>query len=42
VVLTTQGLERWPKALATVAGPLGGRSELSEVVPVNLLASEEE
>jgi len=42
VVLTSQGSERWPKALATVAGPPGGRSELSEVVSVNLLASEEE
>ena len=42
MVLTLRGSERWPKALATVTGPPGGRSELSEVVPVNLLASEEE
>ena len=42
MVLTLQGSERWPKALATVAGPPGGRSELSEVVPANLFMSEEE
>ena len=41
MVLTLRGSERWPKALATVTGPPGGRSELSEVVPANLLASEE-
>ena len=42
MVLTLRGSERWPKVLAMVAGTPGGRSELSEVVPANLLAFEEE
>ena len=42
MVLTLRGSGRWPKVLATVVGPPGGRSELSEVVLVNLLMSEEE
>ena len=42
MVLTWQGSEGEPKALATVVGPPGGCSGLSEAVPVNLLVSIEE
>ena len=40
-MLTSQGSERWPKALAAVAGLPSGRSRLGGVVSVNLLVSEE-
>ena len=41
MLLTSQGSEGEPKALATVAGPPGGRSGLGEAVSVNPLASKE-